>query len=643
MTAPLSSISGLISGFNSQDLIDAIIKQARQPAARMESDIAQIKSRLTAINTYRGLLGTLQSAAKTLRDGSAFDSTSSITEIKTGTKALATVASSPTSVPGSYTLTVQSLARAEKLRGGTVAAADTALAYTGTFTVNGTAINVTAADSLNAIRDKINALNTGSTPLGVTASILSVSPTDQRLVLTAAKAGAAGIALADTSGTVLQNLGFLTAGGANAAGSVVVDGSDAHFTIDGVALTRTSNVVSDAIAGVTLTLVSDESGAETSIDIARSGESARASMQTFVDAYNKLTTFLKAQSSAGSSTPALYGDSLIRTARSGLPTLLLQTIGGAAGDLATAARAGLSLSRDGTLSLDGDTFAAAFKDRYTDLRALFMERLSSTGADTTLVSSGGNPNAGTYAVNVTAAATKATVSTSGFGGLYDDGGTADTITVLDNRSGKSAQVVLTTGMTTSDIATAFTSAFTTAGLSLDVATNGNDLSFTHKEYGALAGITVTTTGTGDGTPAFATDTTIYGTDVAGTIGGLAATGSGQLLVGNAGTTVAGLSVRYSGSTLGAAGSVTLNLGTGATVERLMNSFLDTGSSLDTRETQLQTKSDTLQKRVDDIDQRLVRRRALLVSQYAQMEATVARLRQQSSSLLGAVSNSSSNS
>src|SRR6185369_9807593 len=112
-------------------------------------------------------------------------------------------------------------------------------------------------------------LNTGATPSKVTASILTVAPGQERLVLTSDAQGLAGATLADTAGTVLQSLGFLDGAGAIPAGAVLVDGRDAHFTIDGVDLVRSSNTIADAVAGLTLTLTSEEPGARTGIKLDR--------------------------------------------------------------------------------------------------------------------------------------------------------------------------------------------------------------------------------------------------------------------------------------------------------------------------------------------------------------------------------------
>ena len=646
MTAPLSSISGLISGFNYRDLVDAIIAQARVPADRWEAESAANTARTTALATYRGLLDKVRTAAKALSTGTAFDAMSSTTSVLAGTRAIASATADATATAGSYQIKVDQLAKAEKLAGTIGRDAATALGAAAEFTVNGQAVTVDPTDTLVTLQGKINALNSGATPTGVSATILTVAPGDSRLILTSTKSGAAGITLADTVGTTLQTLGFQDGLGAELDGSVLVNGADAQFRIDDILLTRTSNVVTDAITGVTLTLTGDDVGAVTSIQVDRFVDAARTSMQQFVEAYNGLVAFLKTQGTASTtSTPPLYGQSLIRTARAQLPSLLLEAVGGAAADLATVGQAGLSLTRDGTLTLDATKFDAAFKDRQGDLRTLFTEQRTATGAGLTFVSSAQASTAGSRAIDITALATKATLLTSGFVGTYDAGGSTDQVTITDTNSGRTATVALTTGMSTADIVTALQTAFDTNELNLTATAVGNEIQLDQLGFGSGAGITLAFTGLGDGAAeAWSADTAVAGTDVAGTIGGLAATGIGQLLVGTSGTDAAGLTIQYSGLVTGAVGSINLSLGAGARIERLLEQFLATGNGLvDSKVSALETRNSRLSSRVTELDARLERRRAVLLANFLQMETAIARLKQQSTSLLGSTSSSSNGS
>src|SRR5690606_23331899 len=149
MTAPLVSFSGLASGFDYRSLVDAIIAQERQPAVRLESQLTTFTNEQAAIGTYRGLLKTLEAAAASLRDGTAFHATTATTTILSGSRALATVATRTGVQQGSHTLTVSQLARAEKLVATGVASTSDPLGFAaGTISINGTELVVDADISL---------------------------------------------------------------------------------------------------------------------------------------------------------------------------------------------------------------------------------------------------------------------------------------------------------------------------------------------------------------------------------------------------------------------------------------------------------------------------------------------------------------
>jgi flagellar hook-associated protein 2 len=689
---------------------------------------------------------------------------------------LVTASGARTAATGSYRIEVTSLAKAQKLGSTTFSSASTALALTpGSFTLNGATITVDANDSLTSLRDKINNANTGTNPSKVSASVLQVDATHFRLILTSEATGAAGMTFANVSGGVPQALGLTNGSNVIQAGAVLVAGQDASFKVDGVSMTRTSNTVTDAIQGVTLNLVAEEAGAVTMVTLEHSADTARTAMQTFADSWNKLVDFVKTQQTApkaGATAPTLYNDALSRT--------LLQTIGGAAADLSTAGLAGLSLGQDGKLTLNTTKFDAAFKGRLNDLRVLFSQVGTTTDSRVTYLSSSSATTAGTYAVNITQAATQGTVLGTGFSGLYADDATADTMAITESRSGATASIQLTNGATTDDIVTALNTAFAAATkqkvgtgsvLYGDVAgtvpmtgsttfaslraagggsfgvVNGQSVSFSGKRsdgsifsntftitdastktigdlvsqiqaaYGSTATVsvsngsivvedsqartsaldlTVTANNEGGGTLSFGASsvlatgrpalsltatnvggqvqiaTTNYGSragftvaytaggadgtaqlgvaaaavaglDVQGTLGGFAATGSGQTLVGATGTAIDGLTVLYSGTATGSIGDTTLTLGTGALLQRSLDQWLVANSgTLATKESSLTARAKSLEDRALRVDDRLTRRRESLLKQYAQMETALARFQSQSTSITALLNSNKSN-
>jgi flagellar hook-associated protein 2 len=182
--------------------------------------------------------------------------------------------------------------------------------------------------------------------------------------------------------------------------------------------------------------------------------------------------------------------------------------------------------------------------------------------------------------------------------------------------------------------TALNAAFDASGLEITAEAAGSEVNLTHGAYGSAAGISVLNAGAGDGaSELWSSAATNYGTNVQGTIGGVAATGAGQQLVANAGTLLAGMTVRFDGTAPGAAGTVGLTVGAGASVERLLDTFLQASSgSISHRETSLRDRAEKLDARAAMLETRLESRRAALMRRFVHMESAVARLQQQSQSL-----------
>ncbi|MEP6572286.1 MAG: flagellar filament capping protein FliD [Gemmatimonadota bacterium] len=648
-TQSLSSITGIISGIDYRSLVDQIIAAESIPAVKKRSQETADNAQLTAISTYRGLLTSLQTASTGLRDGSVFDAMSSTTTVMSGTQALLGASVTPAAVSATYQVAVTRLAQAQKVGSIPQVSTSNPLGLAGEFTVNGQKITVVAGDTLTGIRDKINLLNQGAGATKVSATILTVGPNASKLVLSSQVTGAAGIGLADTTGSVLQGLGILSNPTTINAASVMQTGEDADFTIDNIPFKRTTNVISDAIDGVTLTLTAAETGAVTQLAVDRFADSAKASVQAYVDAYNKVVDFLKAQGTAdptgATAAPALYGNNMIRTMRARLPEAMLSSIAGTARDMDTAGRAGVALDKTGHLTLDATKFVDAFTNRLSDVRQLFQQAGVATGAGLSFTASTVDTTAGTYAVNVTQLATQASVTGAGLsGGIFTDDATPDTMTVTDTRLGKSANISLANGMTSAQIATALTTAFQAAGLGLTAVDNAGQVQISQGGYGSSPAITVAyTAGGAAGSAPIAAGTYSNGLDIAGTLGGFAATGSGQTLLGSTGTAVMGLSVSYSGIALGAAGSLDVTLGTGALMERLMRESTLSGSgTLDGRVASLNTQIAQLEDQATQIDGREAIRRDSLLKQFAAMESALAAFRNQSASVTALLNSSTSN-
>jgi flagellar hook-associated protein 2 len=136
------------------------------------------------------------------------------------------------------------------------------------------------------------------------------------------------------------------------------------------------------------------------------------------------------------------------------------------------------------------------------------------------------------------------------------------------------------------------------------------------------------------------DGTYTGLDVAGTIGGEPATGSGQILTGNDGNTnTEGLSIRYRGTVSNVdAGTITVSLGLAEQLDRVLFNITDSIDGYVTyKQTSLKETISGIDEQVEQIEARLDKKMQRLINQYVAMEMTLNRLQSQSDWLAGQTS------
>jgi flagellar hook-associated protein 2 len=227
-----SLISGLSSGINWRDMIDQLMQVEHRRVDLVTSKKTDDESKLSEWQSFNTSLLTFKTAAEDLREADAFNlylanlSTNSATVEASD---LLSVSTTSSAAKGSYNLTISNLATAQKLSSNSFSSLTTALgsAYAGEIVINGKAVSIAATDDLADVRDKINNLNSGTTPTLVTASIVSYGTTDHRLVLTSDTTGATGISLLNGTATdVLGSFGLIeTAAGSYDVKNTIAGGA----------------------------------------------------------------------------------------------------------------------------------------------------------------------------------------------------------------------------------------------------------------------------------------------------------------------------------------------------------------------------------------------------------------------------------
>ncbi|MEX2649229.1 MAG: flagellar filament capping protein FliD [Alphaproteobacteria bacterium] len=238
-------LSGVSSGIDFKDAVDKIIEAKRLPAVRLETRVTDNKARIEAYKELRGALNALKDTVNRLRGAVSVDGAGDIFKAKkTFTSTFRTDGVGPSAAgnlvgvtvangaaPGVHEIEVRRVATAHKVSSQSFPSQSSALGIAGTITVGGRSVVIAATDTLADVRDRFNTVNAGTTPSGVTASVVSVSATEHYLVLTKDKTGEA---LAVTSaGSVLNDLGISANGGATFS-SVLQAPQTARITADGL-------------------------------------------------------------------------------------------------------------------------------------------------------------------------------------------------------------------------------------------------------------------------------------------------------------------------------------------------------------------------------------------------------------------------
>jgi len=207
-----NAISGLSSGFDWTSMISQLMEVERAPITLLEKKQTTLSSRITAwsvVNTRLSALNTAVSALSDTDDYDIFTSNASVTGTSKDVDDLLSFAVGTNASQGSYDITIDNLAKAQKLGSRSFDSSSESLNITGDVIINGKVLSIEATDSLSSIRTKINALNSGQNPSGVVASIYTVASGEYRLSLTAQDTGSDGISIANASSeNVLSSLGF---------------------------------------------------------------------------------------------------------------------------------------------------------------------------------------------------------------------------------------------------------------------------------------------------------------------------------------------------------------------------------------------------------------------------------------------------
>jgi flagellar hook-associated protein 2 len=296
-----------------------------------------LDAQVSAYGTFTAALDTLKLALPALEDPSQLAAFSA----SVADPAIATASTSADAVAGTYSLQVNNLATVATAT--SAALSSTAAVGTGTLTISvgGSSTAITIDSSNNTLAGIAAAIN--STPnAGVSASVIATTG-GSRLVLTGTSTGAA------------NQITVTPSGGLASLALTSVPAQDASYTINGFAATSGSNVVANAVSGVTLNLQKASApGVSTTLTVSPDTSSAQTAIDKFVTAVNGVLGSIQTLTSYDPSTQTagpLNGNATLEAFQNQLQNILGKFTN-AGGGIKSLTDIGITAGTDGTYSTD---------------------------------------------------------------------------------------------------------------------------------------------------------------------------------------------------------------------------------------------------------------------------------------------------
>ncbi len=640
---------GIGSGLDVNSIVSQLMKVESQPLTDLDAKEAKQQTRLTAFGTLKGALSSFQSSLTALSDPAKFNAvTANITDTT-----LASASATSSTVTGSHSLEVQTLAQSQKLKSASFATTSSTVGSGtltiqfgtydgGTFTLNpdkaARSITIpTGNSSLSGIRDAINQANAG-----ISASIVN-DGTGNRLVIASQDTGlsnALKITAADADGNNTDNTGLSQLVYDASSGGIsnliqTVSASNATLVIDGISISKASNNITDAIEGVTLNLLKANPGATTTLNISRDTTGAQSAISSFVKSFNDLNKTIVSLTKYDPSTKQasiLTGDSTVRSIQARIRGAISDPLTTAGGGLSLLSEVGISFQSDGTLQFDSSKFANVLNDPTKDISTLFASVGKTSDSLVSFAGATSDTVNGKYSLNISRVATQGSSVGNTAAALAINAGINDSLSL--NVDGVSANITLAAGTyTAASLAAEIqskingASALSSAGIKVAVSESSGKLAVVSNRYGSAS--TVSITGGNGKSDLFGTPAETAGVDVAGTIDGITATGSGQTLTGAANSS--GLALKITGGGTGARGEIDFAHGFAAKLNKLAGEMLN-GRLIDSRIDGINSSIKDIGSQRDALNQRLADTEKRLRAQFTALDTTIAGMTQTSNFL-----------
>lgn len=437
---------------------------------------------------------------------------------------------------------------------------------------------------------------------------------------------------------VVDSSDLLVKLGATEKATTLVAAQDAEYSIDGVNLTSSKNSISDVLPGTIIGLVTADPAKTVKVSISNDFSSVVNNVKSLVDGFNSITSFIKNNSQFDADTfesGPLFGNSVAQQLEATLQQTIFSNVNFLQGGLRNLTQVGLSFEQNGTLKLDEAALKTKLEEDPNAVRELFVSNGRTTGTGLEYVSGSNKTKASPasgYEVNVTRLATRSNVTGADAQLAANVGG--EVLTFGGQIFGTQPyQLSIPAGYTAQQTRDLINNDSRLKNL---VSANIDDgkLKIESLRFGAASEFSVVSNleavSNTSGIGLAGESTATAGLDIAGTINGEEATGSGQFLLGKAeNATTDGLQIKYAGTTTGIVGRAIYTRGISGPLIDSISTFLDSKNGLLTSSSSsVDTQIEGLNDQIARINARATAKEAELRARFTAMEQALAASQQQ---------------
>ncbi len=358
------TVGGIVSGIDTDTLIDKLVEAASVPMTVMEEDVDDLEELDDAYDELTSLIEAAQTALE------AIDSTADM-RAATGTSSdedAVAVTTDGTAVTGRYSIEVSELAASETEVSQAYSDKDsTGVIPEGTLSITyaGTTTSLTIDSTNSSLSDLADLINENIS--GVAAYIMDTgdATSPYRLVIAGLDTGADNTISVDTSGLTGTS-------GTVPSFTETSTATDATLTVNGITITHADNDVDGVVEGITFNIKEVTTSAVT-IDVETDIDTTVANIESFVDAYNAMRKYMnthRAYDSENSVKGEFVGESLVVNMMRAMQSAISSAY--ATGSTYTSlASIGFETQQDGTIELDTEALEEALDAAPGEVGQLF--------------------------------------------------------------------------------------------------------------------------------------------------------------------------------------------------------------------------------------------------------------------------------